>query len=64
MAAENLKKIRPEVDNVLCELWNQIEQHYKDEPADERLEKCRKLGVVYYYRKNEKEELLKKAVKE
>ena len=64
LAAENLKKVRPEVDNVLCELWKQIEQHYKDEPADERLEKCRKLGVVYYYRKNEKEELLKKAVKE
>ena len=53
-AAENLKRIRPEVDKVLCELWNQIEQHFKDEPAETRLDKCRQLGVVYYYRKKEK----------
>lgn len=53
-AAEALKQIRPEVDSVLCDLWNQIEKHFKDEPAEDRLDKCRKLGVVYYYRKNEK----------
>lgn len=52
-ALEALKAVRPEVDAVLLDLWNQIEAHYKDEPAERRLDDCRKLGVVYYYRKNE-----------
>ena len=30
-----------------------IENHFKDEPAETRFDLCRKLGVVYYYRKNE-----------
>ena len=52
-ALENLKMIRPEVDSVLLELWNQIEAHFKDEPPETRFDLCRKFGVVYYYRKNE-----------
>lgn len=54
-AADNLKRIRPEVDSVLTDLWNQIEGHFKDEPPESRLDNCRKFGVVYYYRKGEKE---------
>ena len=52
-ALESLKRIRPEVDEVILELWNQIEAHFKDEPAEARFDMCRKFGVVYYYRKNE-----------
>ncbi len=52
-ALESLKRIRPEVDEVILELWNQIEAHFKDEPAETRFDMCRKFGVVYYYRKNE-----------
>ncbi|MDO4161028.1 MAG: hypothetical protein Q4D41_11280 [Prevotellaceae bacterium] len=54
---ENLKAIRPEVDEVLLELWNQIEEHFKDEPLDKRLDECRKLGMIYYYRRNEKKKM-------
>lgn len=53
-ALDALREVRPEVDAVLLELWNQIEEHFKDEPLERRLAECRKLGVVYYYRKNEK----------
>lgn len=53
-AQDALKRIRPEVDGILLELWNQIEENFKDEPPGERLEQCRRFGVVYYYRKNEK----------
>lgn len=52
-ALESLKRIRPEVDDVILELWNQIEAHFKDEPLETRLDMCRKFGVVYYYRKGE-----------
>lgn len=52
-ALESLKRIRPEVDDVILELWNQIEAHFKDEPPETRFDMCRKFGVVYYYRKGE-----------
>ena len=52
-ALESLKRIRPEVDDVILELWNQIEAHFKDEPPEARFDMCRKFGVVYYYRKGE-----------
>lgn len=54
-ALEALREVRPEADAVLLDLWNQIEAHYKDEPLEQRLEDCRRLGVIYYYRKNEEE---------
>lgn len=52
-ALENLKKVRPEVDGVLLELWNQIEANFKNEPPEVRFKECRKYGVVYYYRRKE-----------
>ena len=53
-ATEQVAHIRPEVDELLLELWNAIEAHYASLPLEERLEKCKELGVVYYYRKGEK----------
>lgn len=53
-ALKPLRELRPEVDAVLLELWNQIEAKYKDLPVEERIAECKKLGVVYYNRKNEK----------
>lgn len=50
---QTIQKIRPEVDALLQDLWNQIEAHYASEPMEQRIEHCRKLGVIYYYRKNE-----------
>ena len=52
-ALENIQKLRPEVDEVILELWNQIENHYADQPPEVRFRECSKLGVVYYYRRKE-----------
>ncbi|KXB78592.1 hypothetical protein HMPREF3034_02395 [Prevotella sp. DNF00663] len=52
-ARERLKELRPKVDEVLLDLWNQIEKHYENEPPEVRYVACRKLGVVYYYRRHE-----------
>lgn len=54
---EGLTSQRDAVDNVILDLWNQIEDYFKDLPEVERLDKCREYGVVYYYRKGEKEKL-------
>lgn len=52
-ALENIQKLRPEVDEILLELWNQIEKHFENEPPEIRFAECRKYGVVYYYRRHE-----------
>lgn len=52
-ALEKIRELRPEVDEILLELWNQIEKHFGNEPPEVRYAECRKYGVVYYYRRNE-----------
>lgn len=52
-ALEKIRELRPEVDEILLELWNQIEKHFENEPPEVRYAECRKYGVVYYYRRNE-----------
>lgn len=55
-ALEDLQRLRPETDELIFDLWNQIEQYYGSLPSEERLDACRKLGVVYYYRRYENKE--------
>lgn len=50
---ERLQELRPKVDEVLLDLWNQIEQHFASEPPETRFNHCREYGVVYYYRRHE-----------
>lgn len=52
---EELTAQRSDIDEVLRQLWNQIEAHFEDRPELERLNKCKEFGVVYYYRKGEVE---------
>lgn len=49
-----IQAMRAEVDDILLDLWNQIERHYESEPPEVRYQECRKLGVVYYNRKGDK----------
>lgn len=41
----------PRIDAVILQLWDSIEDEYKDLDQKERLEACQQFGVVYYYRK-------------
>ena len=52
-AAADVDRLRPEVDEILLDLWNQIEKHFENEPPEVRFKKCREFGVVYYYRRHE-----------
>ena len=54
---ESISKQREEVDDILCTLWNQIEASFANLEPDERLEKCKNFGVIYYLRKDEREKL-------
>jgi len=52
---EELVSIREKGDSVILDIWNQVEARYKDEKPYSKLQKCRQFGLVYYYRKGEKE---------
>ena len=52
---EELVNQRKKADNIILDIWNQVEEHYKSERPYSRLMKCKNFGLVYYYRRNEKE---------
>jgi hypothetical protein len=52
---EDLVALREKGDAIILEIWNQVEAKYKDEKPYSRLQKCQNYGLVYYYRKGERE---------
>lgn len=52
---ESLSVQRDDIDEILSIIWNDIEAAFSHLPTDERLEKCKEYGVVYYLRKGEKD---------
>ena len=44
---------REVVDSVIYEIWEQVEKCNLNAPMEQRLDKNREYGVVYYYRKGE-----------
>lgn len=56
--ARNLEKVaelRERADELILDIWNQIEDAFKDYPSVEKIYKCQEFGVVYYYRTKEKQ---------
>jgi hypothetical protein len=52
---EELVNLREKGDAVILDIWNQVENQYKNLPPYERLLHCKNYGLIYYYRKGEKE---------
>ena len=53
-AHEKVANLRKDADQLIVDLWNQIEASFEDLKRDEAREKASKYGVKYVYRKNEK----------
>jgi hypothetical protein len=51
--SEKTNEIRKEVDDIILQLWNEIETTFKDSPEEKRKSECENYGVVYFYRKTE-----------
>jgi hypothetical protein len=45
--------LRPEADDIILSIWNEVEDSFKDLPDDLRREKAMEYGLVYVFRKNE-----------
>ncbi len=51
---EDLGELRREADELILDIWNTVEAHYKDLLPYARLMACKSYGLIYYYRTGEK----------
>ncbi|OPZ01323.1 MAG: hypothetical protein BWZ11_01741 [Bacteroidetes bacterium ADurb.BinA395] len=51
---EDLGNLRIKVDEIIIDIWNQVEANFKDEKPYSKIQKCKEFGLIYYYRKGEK----------
>lgn len=52
---EELASMRERADELILDIWNQVETKFQEvTPNEDRMEKCRDYGLVYYYRSGEK----------
>lgn len=57
-ALSQMGEMRPEIDQLILDIWNQIEEAFCTLPIDEKVNIASEFGVIYYYRTNEKKLLL------
>jgi hypothetical protein len=50
---EKIITLRKEADEIILQLWNEVEKSHQALPEERRKEMCEEYGLVYFYRKNE-----------
>lgn len=53
-AFEDVGEMRKQADELILEVWNQIEEYYRNLLPYEKMCHCKNYGVVYYYRSGER----------
>lgn len=53
--SEQVAERRHQADQLILDIWNEVEANYKDKPETERREICSRYGLVYVWRKSELE---------
>ncbi len=52
-AQKDIAVLRPEADEIILAIWNEVENSFRDLPDDLKREKACEYGLVYVYRKTE-----------
>ncbi len=52
---ENVSRLRPKVNKLIQKIWNSVEEYFADLPPRQKRENAARYGVVYFYRKEERE---------
>lgn len=55
--SEQVAQRRYEADQLILNIWNEVESHFKDLPEEKRREICGRYGLVYVWRKSELDKL-------
>lgn len=50
----DLEPMREQADAIILDIWNQVEDYYKDLLPYAKMMQCQLYGVIYYYRKGER----------
>lgn len=50
---EELNDLRHKADALIIDIWNQVEDYYKQQLPYERMRNCQRYGLVFYYRTGE-----------
>ena len=50
---ERLEELRELANSIIVDIWNEVEETYKDEPDEKRREWAKQYGIIYVFRKNE-----------
>lgn len=50
---ENLVVLRPKADEIILQVWNEVEKHFAGLNDNEKREHCKEYGLQYVYRKTE-----------
>ncbi len=51
--AETVKKMREKCDELILNIWNEVESHFIELPWSDRLKIGKEYGLIYYYRRGE-----------
>lgn len=57
LALEELSAFRNEANEIILNIWNEVESSYTDLPDSLKRERAKEYGLVYIYRKNEKDQM-------
>ena len=50
---KKLSELRTIADDIIVNIWNEVEETFNDLPEDLRRDKAKEYGLIYVYRKNE-----------
>lgn len=51
--SEKINAMRNEADEIILQIWNEVERTFSTLPEDKIKNNCEEYGLVYFYRKNE-----------
>lgn len=52
---DEITDLRIKADAIILDIWNQVEEFYRDSKPYERLCQCKAYGLIYYYRTGEQQ---------
>lgn len=52
---ENLSELNKEADALILNIWDEVEAFYAHLSDNEKIKNCKNYGLIYYFRKGEKE---------
>ncbi|HPY83239.1 MAG TPA: hypothetical protein PLU45_07770, partial [Bacteroidales bacterium] len=48
-----INELREKANEIILSIWNQVEDHFKDLPAEEKRKQAEQYGLKYVFRKGE-----------